>query len=161
MPRLTSLCRVSRRDQESTFGRFWRYTDTRINLQPVDEENPRLGGRVQATETVFDVTTLTFASRKLHGVYGEDFLTYGEFVGDADVANEEVLLKIFEEDGDGSVVDRHWFKFEDQKVSYQRDVDYSAKDEELEHHIAPTVLDETVEDSWSETLFYGVGNKSM
>ena len=145
---------------ESTAGRFWRYTDTRITLQPVDEEDPRLGGRVEASETTFDIRTLTFARKTLHGVYGEDFLTYGEFAADADTASEETLLKIFDADSD-AVVDKHSFKFEGQKVIYSRDVNADAKDTELEHAISETTLDNTVEDSWSETLFYGVGNKDM
>merc|ERR1712012_701390 len=49
----------TRRDMESTFGRFWKYTDTRINLTPIDIEEPRLGGRVDATEWKLDVRTLS------------------------------------------------------------------------------------------------------
>ena len=50
---------MSRRDMESTFGRFWKYSDTRILLIPIDEDEPRLGGRVKASETSFDVRTFT------------------------------------------------------------------------------------------------------
>ena len=40
---------VTRRDQESYAGRLWLYQNISISLTPVDEEQPRLGGRVQAS----------------------------------------------------------------------------------------------------------------
>ena len=51
--------RVTRRDMESMLGRFWLFADTRINLIPLDESEPRLGGRVLATQTTVDFSTLT------------------------------------------------------------------------------------------------------
>ena len=110
---------VSRRDMESMFGRFWKYSDTRINLIPVDEEQPRLGGRVQATERSFDIRTFTLNSTNYHGVYGEDFITFGQFSADVDPEDDAQLLKIMDADSE-DVVDRHTFKFADQKVSYSR-----------------------------------------
>ena len=53
---------MSRRDMESTFGRFWKYADTRIHLSPVDENEPRLGGRVTATQTAFDFRTFALSN---------------------------------------------------------------------------------------------------
>ena len=79
---------MCRRDMESTLGRFWKYSDTRINLIPVDDAEPRLGGRVQATETSFDIRTFTLSNKKYHGVYGEDFVTFGQFSEDADPEDE-------------------------------------------------------------------------
>ena len=35
---------VTRRDAESLLKRFWRYENATINLIPVDESQPRLGG---------------------------------------------------------------------------------------------------------------------
>ena len=106
-----SICiSVSRRDMESLFGRFWKYSDTRINLIPLDENEPRMGGRVEAKEIAFDIRTLTLSNKTYHGVYGEDFLTFGEFHNDVDPEHEETLLKIFEE-GAEEVLDRHHFKF--------------------------------------------------
>ena len=116
------LVRVTRRDMESMFGRFWKYSDTSINLMPLNEGEPRLGGRVLATERCFDFRTFTLASKNYHGVYGEDFLTYAEFSPEADPDNEATLLKIFEE-GSDEVVDRHTFKFEGNNVVYSRSVD--------------------------------------
>ena len=96
----------------SMWGRFWKYSDTRIHLTPVDENEPRLGGRVQATETCFDISTFTLYNKNYHGVYGEDFLAYGEFHSDVDPENEATLLKIFD-DNCQEVIDRHFFKFAD------------------------------------------------
>ena len=89
--------RVTRRDMESMFGRFWLYADTRINLIPLNESEPRLGGRVQATQTSIDFSTLTLQNKHFHGVYGEDFLTYGEFAEDQNPEDEATLLKIFDD----------------------------------------------------------------
>ena len=94
---LLIVSRVTRRDMESMFGRFWLYADTRINLIPVNENEPRLGGRVQATQTSIDFSTLTLQNRHFHGVYGEDFLTYGEFAEDQNPDDEATLLKIFDD----------------------------------------------------------------
>ena len=77
---------------ESSFGRFWKYTDTRINLTPIDMNEPRLGGRVDATEWKLDVRTLSISKTDLHGVYGEDFLTFAEFDKDVNVQKDENLI---------------------------------------------------------------------
>lgn len=37
---------ITRRDAESVLKRFWRYENASITLIPVDEEQPRLGGKV-------------------------------------------------------------------------------------------------------------------
>ena len=124
---------------ESLLGRFWRYQDTRVSLEPVDENEPRLGGRVQATQTTFDVRTFTLSNKTYHGVYGEDFLTFGEFVGEADPQDEATLLKIFDENSD-AVADRHSFKFADSQVTYSRQVNGDVVDTDLEHEIAETPL---------------------
>ena len=46
---------LTRRDMESMFGRFWKYERSTINLIPVDESQPRLGGKVQVKNFVFDL----------------------------------------------------------------------------------------------------------
>ena len=86
------MLRMMRRDMESMFGRFWRYQDTSINLEPLDENQPRLGGRVTANMRTFDVRTLTLGSKQLHGVYGEDFLAFGQFAEGQDAEDEATLL---------------------------------------------------------------------
>ena len=78
---------------ESALGRFWRYTDTRIQLEPIDDSEPRLGGRVRATEYKFDVRTFTLGSTQYHGVYGEDFLTFAEFDKEVDTNKDENLIQ--------------------------------------------------------------------
>ena len=147
-----------RRDMESTLGRFWRYTDTRIALSPVDESEPRLGGRVQATEYKFDVRTFTFGKTHYYGVYGEDFLVYAEFDKGMEVNSDETLIKAVE--GGEGVLDRHSFKFENNRVHYSRQVS-DQKDTEVEHAIEESELAETLDNSWSETFFYGIGNRQM
>ena len=52
---------VTRRDMESTFHRFWRYENSTMSLVPVDENEPRLGGKVQVKSFVVDFRTLTLA----------------------------------------------------------------------------------------------------
>jgi len=42
---------------ESKFGRFWRYENASVQLIPLDENQPRLGGKVSATGYVLDVRT--------------------------------------------------------------------------------------------------------
>ena len=76
----------------SMWGRFWKYADTRIHLTPLDENDPRMGGRVQATETCFDIRTFTLQNKNYHGVYGEDFIAFAEFHADANPDDEATLL---------------------------------------------------------------------
>ena len=59
---------------------------------PLDDEQPRLGGRVTATEYKFDVRTFSVGKTTYHGVYGEDFLTYAEFDQDVDVTKDETAI---------------------------------------------------------------------
>jgi hypothetical protein len=140
------------------FGRYWKYENTTVNFEPVDPQEPRLGGSVTANVKGFDVRTFTPYVRTYHGVYGEDFLTFGQFA-DGAPESEEALLKIFEEDG--SVIDKHSFKFTDNRVYYSREVNAEAKDAEIEHFIPESELTQAVAQTWSETLFYGAGNKAM
>lgn len=140
------------------FGRFWRFENTSVNFQPVDPAEPRLGGRVAVSVQGFDVRTFAPYTKTYHGVYGEDFLTYGQFQ-DADPASEEVLLQIFEDSS--AVVDKHSFKFSDNRVYYSRHVDGAHVDSELEHAVAESELVPQIGQTWTETMFYGAGNKAM
>ena len=87
---------------------------------------------MQATEYAIDFRTLTPSVTTYFGVYGEDFLTYAQFEKDANVDDEATLLKIFEE-GSDAVLDKHTFKFDENKVTYSRDVNPTAKDPEIDH----------------------------
>ena len=46
---------VTRRDMESLLGRYWKYESSTINLIPVDENEPRLGGKVEVKSFVIDL----------------------------------------------------------------------------------------------------------
>ena len=74
-----NLYRLTRRDMESKMGRFWRYENATVSLFPVDEEQPRLGGKVRAKLLTVDWRTFTFRYKTLHGIYSDDFITFGEF----------------------------------------------------------------------------------
>jgi hypothetical protein len=124
----------------------------------VDPSEPRLGGSVTASVKGFDVRTFTPYTKTYHGVYGEDFLTFGEFAEGAP-ESDEALLRIFE--NDSSVVDKHSFKFTDNKVYYSRDVNAEVKDADIEHAIEESELTQAVPQTWTETMFYGAGNKAM
>jgi hypothetical protein len=109
-----------------------------------------------------DVRTFTPYTKTLYGVYGEDFVTYGEFKDAAENIREsdETLLKLFDEN-DAQVVDKYTFKFNDNQVSYSRSVNGEHLDADLEHSVEENVLSPHVEQTWSETFFYGVGNKNV
>ena len=142
--------------------RFWKAENTTLTFYPVDEEQPRLGGKVKASVMGINFQTLTPFMRTYHGVYGEDFITYGTIVSNgADPLNDdETLLKAI----DGSMeecTDRHSFRFENDQVWYSRQVNGAHHDAEVEHEIAMTPLQPLIYQTWSETLFYGAGNRNM
>ena len=146
---------------ESLAKRFWKCENTQITLFPVNEADPRQGGRVQARVTGLDVRTFTPYSKTMYGVYGEDFLTFGQFKDNSNVGSDDsALLKLFE-DAAEDVVDKHTFKFENNQVTYKREVNGQLVDTEVEHAIEESVLTPHVDQTWSETLFYGLGNKNM
>jgi hypothetical protein len=70
---------LTRRDMETRLGRFWRYENAFVTLYPIDEEQPRLGGKVKVNAFVLDVRTFTPQLKTLYGVYSDDFITFGEF----------------------------------------------------------------------------------
>ena len=149
---------------ESLFQKFWRYENATINLIPIDEANPRQGGKVQVKSFVFDFRTLTPAFQTHYGVYNDEFVTYGTFTSEAGnpLENESVLLKIVQDPGTApSVVDKTTFRFENNKLLFERDVNAEKADIEINHSVPQTELDHVYTDSWTETLFYGVGNKTM
>lgn len=147
---------------ESYFHRFQKYEHAGINLHPVDPNNPRLGGKVVANIKQFDVRTFSFGTKSYFGVYGEDFMTFGQFAADAHypIDHEETLLKIMEDENE-VVIDKHTFRFENNRVTYSRKVNGEVVDTEIEHAIEQSELTPNVDESWSESFFYGVGNKNM
>jgi len=49
----------TRRDMESYMKRFWKYENATISLMPIDESQPRLGGKVKVSGFAFDFRTMT------------------------------------------------------------------------------------------------------
>lgn len=104
---------------------------------------------------------MTFSKRTYQGVYGEDFINFGEFSSGNVLDNEEALLSVCEGDLVADVLDRHSFRFENDRLYYGRDVNADTNDIDVEHAIEQSELTPSVAQTWSETLFYGVGNKDM
>lgn len=156
---------ITRRDAESLLKRFWLYENTSITLIPVDASEPRLGGKVQARSLVVDFRTLTFGMKNQYGVYSDNFVVFGTFDKDlgSPIENEELLLKVMDNEihGDSALVDKTSFKFEDNGIYFSKEVNEEKDDVEINHAIEETKLDVLVDESWTEALFYGVGNKAV
>jgi hypothetical protein len=154
--------RLTRRDMETYLGRFWRYENAQITLLPVDTAQPSLGGKVKVRALIFDWRTFTVSLKNFYGVYSEDFLTFGEYEEGANpLENEELLLKICDEKDAKTVPNKFTFKFENNALHYERDVNGEVLDPELEHAVPFSKLTPLINQTWSETLFYGLGNKSV
>ena len=97
-----------------------------------------------------------------YGVYSDDFVTFGTFDKEAGnpLDDEELLLKIVSEDsGENSVVlDKTTLKFENNEILFSKEVNPEKSDVEVNHAIEETKLDKVIDESWTEKLFYGVGN---
>jgi len=148
---------------ESYWGRFWRYENAQITLIPVDESQPQLGGKVKVRAFIMDWCTFTPQLKTLYGVYSDDFITFGEFTKEAGnpIDNEELLLKVLDEADRTTVPERTTFLFQDSQLHYRREVNGEVLDTEIEHEVPESKLHPLVAQSWSETLFYGVGNKRV
>lgn len=59
------------------------------------------------------------------------------------------------------IVDQTTFRFQNNQLSFSREVNPELSDPLVNHAIEQTKLDVVNTDSWTETLFYGVGNKSV
>eukprot|EP00356_Strombidium_inclinatum_P013690 CAMPEP_0170493200 /NCGR_PEP_ID=MMETSP0208-20121228/13512_1 /TAXON_ID=197538 /ORGANISM="Strombidium inclinatum, Strain S3" /LENGTH=192 /DNA_ID=CAMNT_0010769091 /DNA_START=6 /DNA_END=584 /DNA_ORIENTATION=- len=157
------LLEVTRRDMESYFGRFWRYESSKINFHPVDESQPRLGGKVSVKSFVVDFQTLTLGFQNQYGIYSDDFVAYGTF--DKSVGNplddEEVLLKVVQDGETDAIEDKTSFKFENNEVTFAKEVNAEKSDAETNHSVPSTQLDRQIKQSWTESMFYGIGNQSM
>ena len=95
-----------------------------------------------------------------YGIYSDDFVTYGTFDKDAGnpLDNEELLLKIVSDDSEEVIADKTMFKFENNELHFSKEVNPEKSDPETNHAIEETKLDKVIADSWTEKLFYGVGN---
>lgn len=155
---------LTRRDMESSWGRYWRYENARITLIPLDETQPQQGGKVKVKAFVMDWRTFTPQLKTFYGVYSDDFITFGEFAKEAGnpLENEEVLLKVVDESAENTVVpQRTTFRFEDNGLFFRRQVNGEVIDTEIEHTVPESRLHPLIDQSWSETLFYGLGNKRV
>ena len=149
---------LTRRDQETLLGRYWLYQNATISLLPLDESNPRQGGKVHVKGYGFDFRTFTPVSIDQYGIYSDDFVTFGTFKEGNPLDNEQVLMQIVDERASSQVVDKTTFRFHNNTLSFQRDVNADLTDPEVNHAVDPTDLSLAYDNSWSETLFYGVGN---
>ena len=117
---------VTRRDQESTFGRFWRFENSNITLIPVDSNQPRQGGKVHVKGFVFDFRTFTPEFTNQYGIYTDDFITWGTFAKEAGnpLDKEELLLQLVDSQNEhhASITDQTTFRFENNQLSYQKEV---------------------------------------
>lgn len=89
-----------------------------------------------------DWYTCTPQFKTLYGIYGDDFITYGEYskdLGDV-LSDEEALIKIADETDTTSVLDKTTFSFRDNRLSYKREVNGDLKDLEVDHPIAESQL---------------------
>ena len=148
---------------ETYWGRFWRYENASVTLIPLDASQPQLGGKVQVKAFVFDVRTFTPQLKTLYGVYSDDFITFGEFAKAAGnpLDNEELLLKVVDENDTTTVADRTTFRFQDNNLFFKREVNAEVHDPEIEQAVAEVKLLPLIDQSWSETFFYGLGNKRV
>ena len=91
------------------------------------------------------------------------FATFDKEAGNP-LEDEELLLKVMESDvtdENSALLDKTSFKFEGNGVVYGREVNGEKEDTELNHPIEETKLDVLIDESWTESLFYGIGNKAV
>ena len=120
-----------------------------------------LGGKVKVTSIGVDVRTLTPIYKTQYGIYGDDFLSFGEFKDGQDpLSNEELLLKL-NDDASGDVVEKRTFKWSQNRMFYEHQIDESTRDPEIHHAVAETEIRDMIDETWTETFFYGLGNKSI
>lgn len=75
--------------------------------------------------------------------------------------NEELLLKVVDENDKTTVSDKVTFRFSDNTLHYKREVNPELKDVEIEHPVAEAQLHPLIDQTWSEVMFYGLGNKHV
>ena len=75
--------------------------------------------------------------------------------------DEAVLLEIVEYNQNSPVQDKTTFRFANNSLSFEKEVNTEKSDAAVNHAISNTQLDIVHNDTWTESLFYGIGNKSM
>ena len=59
------------------------------------------------------------------------------------------------------VLQRSTFKFENNEIKFSKDVNFDKMDGYTEHQVGETPLAVAMDNSWTESLFYGIGNKHV
>jgi hypothetical protein len=96
---------------ESYIGKFVRYENAYITLIPLDAEKPREGGKVKVHAFEMDWRTFIPAYKTMFGVYGEDFISFGEFESKNILENEENLIKVCQDSNSDLVPLKTSFRF--------------------------------------------------
>jgi hypothetical protein len=60
-----------------------------------------------------------------------------------------------------SILDKTTFRFDENALTFSREVNGEHCDPEVEHAIADSSLVPHHSDSWTEALFYGIGNRTV
>ena len=154
---------VTRRDMATALKRFWKLESTNFQLHPLEPTDPRQGGKVTVKSLVFDVRTFTFRMKTFYGLYGDDFIQYGEFKdGVNPLEDDERLLKLTEDISESDeILNKTTFKFENDELNFAHDVNENLVDPETEFSVEDNQLLFSSKVTWSETFFYGLGNKNM
>ena len=89
----------------------------------------------------FDFRTFLPIMNTQYGVYNDDFVTFGTYTDEGSpLENEEVLLQIVE-DQHPNIGDRVTFRFENNDVYFQRDVNSDLMNTDVHHQFENTKLD--------------------
>ena len=100
-----------------------------------------------------------------YGIYTDNMVTFGTFdkAHGNPLEDDDVLIKITTDiDGEGTGIhDRTTFKFEGNEILFSKEINESLSDPDINHAIEETKLDLVIDDSWTETFFYGIGNQKM
>ena len=91
-------------------------------------------------------------------------MTFGTFANGVNpIDDEELLLKITEDvQGESNpVLDKTTFNFNNNELSFSREVNDDREDLDINHAVDPSQLDHYHTESWTEALFYGRGNQAM
>jgi hypothetical protein len=107
-----------------------------------------------------DFRTLTPVKKTLHGVYSDDFITFAE-LKDAAQIDDESLTRLVTEPAGGNVLEKTTFRFNNNRLTVEKDVSSERDQEIFCDSIPESQLTGEIEQTWSETLFYGIGNAKV
>jgi len=68
---------------------------------------------------------------------------------------------VVDEEDHTTVPYRTTFRFENNNLFFKREINGEIFDTEVEHEVKEAKLTPLIDQSWSETLFYGLGNKNV